>query len=142
MGKLFLLVSICFLASCSITQKISPVNLDGVGNSEICIIENPKVTMDSFLVELQTSLINEGFGTRIINKDASVGDCKLTCTYTANWGWDLLMYLKYAEINIYDQGALSGNAVYDARSGSGNMGKFISAKSKINELVSGLFLKK
>ena len=52
------------------------------------------------------------------------------------------MYLKYAEINIYDQGALSGNAVYDARSGSGNMGKFISAKSKINELVSGIFLKK
>ena len=63
----------------------------------------------------------------------------MTSTYTANWGWDLAMYMKYAEIKVYRGVALVGLAVYDATRGGGRPDKFINAENKIRELVDELF---
>ncbi len=46
--------------------------------------------------------------------------------------------MSYAEINVFHNGVLDGKAVYDSRSGGGNMSKFIDAEEKIQELVEEL----
>ena len=50
--------------------------------------------------------------------------------------------MAYAELNIYEEGQLAGNAIYDSRSGSANMNKFIDADKKIIELVDDMFSEK
>lgn len=48
-------------------------------------------------------------------------------------------YMAYAEIKVNDNGKPIGEAIYDSTNGSGNLGKFISAETKIKELVDQLF---
>jgi hypothetical protein len=70
---------------------------------------------------------------------ASIIDCPITSTYTANWRWDLAIYMAYADIKIYNGGKVIGEANYDATRAGLNGGKFIDADKKINELVDQLF---
>jgi len=48
----------------------------------------------------------------------------------------------YAEIKVFYQGKLDGEAIYDARMGGANMNKFIDAEPKIRELVEQLIQQK
>jgi len=48
--------------------------------------------------------------------------------------------MKYAEIKVYRNAALAGEAIYDATWGGGRLDKFINAEKKIRELVEALFL--
>jgi hypothetical protein len=68
-----------------------------------------------------------------------VNTCPVTSTYTANWRWDLAMYMAYANIKVYSNGEQSGEAVYDALRGGANMSKFVQGETKIAELVNQLF---
>jgi hypothetical protein len=61
-------------------------------------------------------------------------------TYTARWGWDVALYMKYAEIKVYQSATLIGEAVYDATWGGGRLDKFINAENKIREVVEELFM--
>jgi hypothetical protein len=63
----------------------------------------------------------------------------MTSTYTANWRWDLALYMAFAEIIVYAEGTKVGSAVYDSLHGGANMNKFINAEAKIRELVDELF---
>lgn len=47
--------------------------------------------------------------------------------------------MAYAEIKVYQGGKTIGEAKYDSQRGGANMGKFIDADKKINELVNQLF---
>jgi hypothetical protein len=67
------------------------------------------------------------------------GTAAITSTYTAKWRWDLALYMAYAEIKVYGNGQLIGEATYDSQRGGGNMGKFIDADKKITELTNQLF---
>ncbi len=83
----------------------------------------------------------KGYQVRQLPASASLVQCPITSTstYTANWRWDLATYMALAEIKVYNQGKPVGEAKYDAMHGGGNMGKFIDADKKINELVNQLF---
>jgi hypothetical protein len=126
------------LTGCAITQNASPVTR--VERHEICVIENPAVRMDVF-PSYKRALSNKGFLVTSLAADAPLDRCPLTTTYTANWAWDLAVYLVYANFKVYSKGELSGEATYNAKMGGLNLGKFIKGDEKIAELVDQLFPK-
>lgn len=131
-------ISICIviLSGCSIKQEVKSVA--PLNNKEICIIENPPVR-EGFLATYNHTLTKKGYKVKLIPQDSSLDTCKVVSTYMGRWSWDLAIYLAYAEINVYKNGELIGNALYDSRSGSANMGKFIKGEEKIIELTNKLF---
>lgn len=135
--KLFALVALALaLGGCAIRQKVNPT--ERFEGKLICIVANPAVK-NGFLETYKSTLTQKGYEVRVLAPSASLIECPVTSTYSANWRWDLAMYMAYAEIKVYKQAKPSGEAVYDATRGGGNMGKFISAETKIAELVDKLF---
>lgn len=124
------------LSGCTITQKVNPVAF--TGSKDICIIENPAVRA-TFLQAYAEALQQRGYTTKTLAPSSPITACPVTSTYTANWRWDMAMYMAYAKIVVYHNGTKAGDAVYDATKGGGNMNKFIHAKDKIDELVAKLF---
>jgi hypothetical protein len=124
------------VSGCSITQTVNPVG--NLATSEVCIIENSQVR-EGFLPELKNVLQTKNAQVYVLGSDATTSSCPIVLTYIARWKWDLAMYMSYAEINVYRDGQVVGNALYDATSGGGRMDKFIDAEPKIRELVNQLF---
>jgi hypothetical protein len=102
------------------------------------VIENPAVRA-GFVEAYKRSLATKGYTVRQLPASAAITDCPTTSTYSANWRWDLAMYMAYAEIKVYSNGQPAGQAQYDSLRGGGNMNKFIDADRKIDELVNQLF---
>ncbi|MDB5957467.1 Sbal_3080 family lipoprotein [Ramlibacter sp.] len=130
------LCAVSVLAGCAIQQTIKPVGQ--VEGREICVIHNPAVRA-GFMEAYQRSLATKGYTVRQLPPSSAITDCPVTSTYTANWRWDLAMYMAYAEIKVYSKGRPIGEAKYDALRGGANMNKFIAADHKIDELVNQLF---
>lgn len=124
------------LSGCAIRQTVKPVAK--FDDKQICIIENTAVR-SGFLNAYKRVLTEKGYVVKQLPEDASLIDCPITSTYTANWRWDFAIYMSYAEIIVYNNAKPAGKASYDARRGSGNMNKFIDADKKISELVNQLF---
>ncbi|MCG9731663.1 Sbal_3080 family lipoprotein [Shewanella sp. Isolate13] len=140
MKKLFVALSVLLLTSaCSIKQRVDPVHVNN--NAEVCIQKNPDVR-DGFLQEMEKILAEKQIKYRIIEELDASQQCEWTATYTANWRWDLALYMVYAEIKVFHQGRLDGEAIYDARSGGANMNKFIDSEPKIRELIEKLIQQK
>jgi len=124
------------LGGCAIHQTVRPVERLEV--KQICIVHNGNVR-EGFFESYKKALEVKGYAVRNLPADASLIECPITSTYTANWRWDLAMYMAYAEIKVYNNGKPVGEAKYDSTRGGGNMGKFIDADKKITELVNQLF---
>ena len=131
------LCSIGVLGGCSIKQTVKPVVLTGQP-AEVCIIRNEKVR-EGFIQAYIEALKAKNIQVRTLDGGASFNECYLASTYNAHWGWDLALYMRYAEIKVYRAAALVGEAVYDATWGGGRLDKFIIAENKIRELVNELF---
>ena len=130
---LFLLM---VLPGCSITTSVKPVGEGKV--SDLCIRKSPRVLMEGFLPELEAQIRSHGVKIRTFDGDLSA-DCIHHLDYSANWGWDLAMYLTYAELKVYEKINLIGEAIYDARWGGGRLDKFGATNEKLKPLVDGLF---
>jgi hypothetical protein len=76
---------------------------------------------------------------KTLSDDATIDACPLTSTYTANYRWDFAWYLWYAEIKVYRNAALVGEAIYDVTWGGLRLDKFADIEDKIRELVNDLF---
>ena len=124
------------LTGCSIKQNITPVA--DLETKEVCIIQNPQVT-NNFLPAYKSALEAKNYSVIIKDSNDTITVCPVTSTYTANWRWDLALYLAYANIKVFKQGVLSGEAVYDSLSGGANMAKFIKGEEKIKELEHQLY---
>ena len=122
------------LTSC-ITNNVNKVDRQKIG--EICIRENSDVLMDGFLPNLIEEIERKGIRTRVY-QGAAPADCPYTMTYTANWSWDVAMYLSYARIDLYREGARIGEVTFDARLAGLDLSKFGSAESKIDPLIAEL----
>lgn len=136
-GSLYTVLIATVLAGCSIQQTVEPVS--HIKGKEICVVVNPSVSQAGFLTTYMRSLSAKGFSVRQLPPGSPITDCTTTSTYTANWRWDLAMYMAYADIKVYNNGQQVGHAVYDALGGGANMGKFIKGETKIAELVNQLF---
>ena len=132
----FALASI-FLAGCAINQTVKPV--DRFAGTQICIVVNPAVSQAGFLTTYVRVLSEKGYTVRQLSSGTAVTECPVTSTYTANWRWDLGLYMAFADIKVFSNGQQSGQAIYDAMSGGANMNKFIRGDAKITELVNQLF---
>ena len=128
--------AVSVLAGCAIQQTVTPVSR--IEGREICVVENPAVRA-GFLEAYRGALAAKGYSVRQLPPSAAVTACPVTSTYTANWRWDMALYMAYAEIKVYSDGRPAGEAKYDALHGGGNMNKFIRGDAKINELVNQLF---
>lgn len=124
------------VTGCSISTRVKPVEQASI--AKVCIQENPKVMMDGFLPELRSQIAGYGIETRTYT-GATPADCPYHLQYTANWQWDLAMYLTYAELKVFDHTDLIGEAVYDARQGGANMNKFGTTAEKLRTLTEPLF---
>lgn len=125
----------CALSACAIHQQVRPAAVADA--REVCLIDNPKVR-EGFKTSATRALTAQGYSVRELPAAASLQSCNVTITYTANWRWDLAMYMAYAELRVYLDGRPNGEAIYDSTRGGGNMGKFIDADKKITELVTQL----
>lgn len=121
------------VSGCSINQHIETTEIPQ--ETSLCIAENSTVRA-GFLAEVESVLADNNIEYRVI--DQSAESCEWTLRYTARWTWDLALYMSYAELKVYHNGILDGEAIYDARHGSGRLDKFIDAEPKIRELVEGL----
>ena len=121
---------------CAIKQRVKPV--ENFASKEVCILDNPDVRA-GFMAAYKRALEGKGFLVRQMPATASIIECPLTSTYTANWDWGMAIYMSYANIKVYSNGKVVGEAVYDAKHGRMNTAKFIDADKKIGELVNQLF---
>jgi hypothetical protein len=124
------------LPACAITQTVQPVA--DVGIESVCIVQNPAVR-PGFLETYLNVMARKGYRVTQLPPGASTGSCEVVSTYVGLWSWDLALYLSFAEITVYRQGKQAGQAQYDSRQGSANMGKFVKGEEKIGELVDKLF---
>lgn len=125
------------VSGCAITQNVKPIN--GLASNEVCIVVNPAVRHQGFLATYQQVLTEKGYSVRQLPAGTPLNACTVTSTYTANWRWDLALYMAYADIKVYNNGVQSGQATYDALRGGFNMSKFIKGENKVVELVNQLF---
>jgi hypothetical protein len=133
MYKLIMLIAMMLLFSgCSISQHVEQADISN--DAEVCIIENSKVR-EGFLFEFEKVLREKGIKYVVTDRGHANQNCQWTVTYVARWSWDLALYMSYAEIKVYKDGVLDGEAVYDSTRGGANMGKFIDSEPKIRELV-------
>jgi len=134
--KLLAIPAIVIVCACTIVQTVEPTDLSP--SAELCIIENTTVR-EGFLKEMEAVLGEMNIRYQVTDVTTAQTRCAWTMTYVANWSWDLALYLAYADIRVYKNGLLDGEAIYDASGGSGNPGKFIDAETKIRELLNQLF---
>jgi len=127
-------IAFLLLQGCSIHENV--VSVQGETIDEICVIDNPSVK-ESFRKAITEKIQDNNIKARVISEDSKeeVSSCQYTMEYTANWTWDLALYLVYTKIELFKGEDLIGEAVYDARRGGGRMDKFINAENKVEELI-------
>jgi hypothetical protein len=125
------------LCGCAINETVSPVAVPNI--TSLCIHRNVQVFMPDFVGELKSQLEGKGMKARIYDGDMPT-DCRYRIEYTANWQWDLAMYLSYANLRVFDnENRLLGEASYDARFGGGRLDKFGHTAEKLRPLLDRLF---
>ena len=135
--RLAALASVVVLAGCAgAQQQVNPVSTLSV--KKMCIVQNPRVSQAGFLDSLQLAIRSRGYEVQVVSPGAGPAACPQVAEYTANYQWDLALYLAYAEIKVYQNQKQVGSAVYDARRVLGPS-KFIKGDDKVNELVGQLF---
>lgn len=133
---LILITSVVMVSGCSITQSVDPVHETQISN--VCVQKNAKVMMGEFEPEVRRQIEAKGIRTSTYSGNRPY-NCRHSLEYTANWQWDLAMYLSFAELRVYEDSQLAGKAVYDARRGGGRMDKFGTTAAKIEPLIDELF---
>ena len=123
------------LTGCAIHQNAEPAS---VTSGEICIIDNPDVR-PGFLEVYRRELEAKGYKTRVVPATSTLFECPQISRYTANWSWDLALYMTFADISVYEDGKRVGHVVYDSTQGGLNLTKFVRGETKIVELVNQLF---
>lgn len=124
------------LTGCAINQTVRPV--ERFAGKQICIVVDTSVRA-GFLDTYLGVLARKGYAIRQLPPGSAVTECAITSTYMGRWSWDLALYLSFADIKVYNNGQLTGQATYDSTKGGANMGKFIKGETKIAELVDQLF---
>jgi hypothetical protein len=127
------------LSGCAISQNVVSVD-SNVTISKIYVLENENVHMEELINELVEQLEEMGFSSESYKGDRPEG-AKHYMTYTANWNWDLAMYLTYFRATLYEDGKMLGEVEYDAKMGGGNLGKFGRTAEKVRPLLEELLQK-
>ncbi|MDA0214870.1 MAG: Sbal_3080 family lipoprotein [Planctomycetota bacterium] len=134
--------NVLFLPACTITQEVHAVNADIVSAcaNKITLIRNDAVRFATFNNAVAESLERCGFIVETLPQGTNYNSLPLAMTYTANWSWDMDLYMSYARLEVFHLGKKIGDGVYDATHGGGRViSKFIKADKKVDELVYEMF---
>jgi hypothetical protein len=137
--KMILIASTCvlnlLLFGCTIRYTANPISIQKVDRKEICVIEDE--TDGRFLLSYKKALEEKGFSVKILSYESDAAACPLSSTYRSVWSWDLVTYMPNAQIFVYRNGILAGNALY-ASSGLA-LKKYERTDQKIAKMVDQLF---
>lgn len=125
-----------FASGCAISQEVEPVP-ERQAIEKVYVEHNPDVHME----ELNDSLVGmfEDMGIESeLYRGTRPADAEHHLEFTANWTWDIAMYLTYFDARLYEQEQLIGTAEYDARRGGGRPDKFGPTEEKIRPLMQEL----
>lgn len=125
-----------FLGGCAISKNVQAVQR-GVKIETIYVAHNDRVLMKDCTNEIVRQLIELGFDAKRYDGERPK-DAKVYLTYTANWNWDMAMYLTYFRGTLYEEGRVLGEAEYDAKMGGANFGKFGKTAEKLRPLLTQL----
>lgn len=140
MNRMILLViAVLLLAGCAISENVVPVDSDHL-IEKIYVRYSDDVHMEGLNDELVSQFRSLGFNAELYKGDTP-DRARHTFIFTANWTWDLAMYLTYFHGTLYEDGRMLGEAEYDARSGGANMGKFGSTANKIKPMLTEMMQK-
>lgn len=133
---LLCLLSLSLLSGCSIVKTVNPVE-PGIVIDKIYVEKNPNVHMEGLHPEVMLQLRALGFAVESY-ESVPPEDAIYTFVYTANWNWDMAMYLTYFQGTLMENSRVLGRAEYDSRRGGANMGKFGKTAEKIRPLLMDL----
>jgi hypothetical protein len=125
------------LASACTSTRVDRVQPDVLREMRrVCIERNPRVIVPDFLPVVQDGFRRHGIETAVYDPPLP-SDCQFVLNYTARQGWDLVNYLKYAELTLRDRGQTVGSAEY--RHGGGfASSKFANTYTKMSPVVDEL----
>ena len=137
--RVAVLIALLFaLTSCTITTAVSPVKDVNVGL--VCVKQNDAIYSKEFGQGVVNLLQEKGIKATLYYTNDVPTACSHRLEYTAEWKWDMAMFLYTAKLNVCSGNELIGEALYDARKGTGSMKKFGSTAEKISPLLDQLFL--
>ena len=136
MKSILIVFLIIFSSGCAISRHVAPVD-STTEITKVYVKHNEKVHMKEMNPELVWQFENLGFEAELYEGDTPQ-EATHTFIYTANWNWDLAMYLVYFRGTLYEEGRMLGEVEYDAKMGGGNMGKFGKSREKLMPLMSEL----
>lgn len=135
-----LLLSVAMLFSgCAISKNVQSVD-SSTQIEKIYVKDNPKVLMEGLLPEIVAQIEELGFASESYDGDRPA-NARHYITFTANWQWDMAMYLTYFRATLYEDGRILGEVEYDAKMGGANMNKFGKTAEKIRPLLTELLEK-
>ena len=115
---LLFLACIALFSGCAINQRVisAPV---GTTINTVFIENNPAVMMNGLVEEIQSQVNAMGYGAKIYTGERPK-EAIHYLQFTANWRWDMAMYLTYFRATLFEVGRILVTAVYDARCGGAN----------------------
>ena len=103
--------------------------------TEVCIIQNPKVTIGEAIPSLQSAFQRRGIKTTVV-RDAASCRSEYRLSYVMQRSWDATTYLGLAELTLYKNGAIVSTAKYKA--GSMTLTKWGKTAERIDRTVGKL----
>jgi len=134
-SKLLLIATFLITGCTSVTvQPIAPnANLQ-----QVCIINNPKVTVSDFISVLRDGFARHNIATSVVEESQSQS-CDVTLTYTALRSWDFKPYVSHAELRLWRDGKQIGSADYHLNGKGGlSLTKWGSTKEKMDPVIDEL----
>jgi hypothetical protein len=132
-GPLCAVFALSVFSGCTIAKQVRAVP-PGTQITKIYVENNPALHMDGLVPEVVAQIKKLGIDAESYS-GTKPETAKHHMTITANWRWDMAMYLFYFEATLFEDHRLLGTAEYDARLGGANMGKFGSTADKIRPLL-------
>lgn len=131
-----LLILGAILSGCTIAKTATPIP-PGTAVGTIYVQRNTNVHMEGLHDEIIEQLQGLGFDAKT-TEGPRPAEAVHMLTYTANWRWDMAMYLVYFQATMLENSRILGQVEYDATRGGGRMDKFGKTAEKIRPLLQEL----
>ncbi|MFY8274180.1 Sbal_3080 family lipoprotein [Pseudoalteromonas sp. SSDWG2] len=143
-------LTLALLGGCAAKQEVTQYT-NRTAPETVCIAKHSSVK-EGFLTAMQEGFQKHDIDTRVIDATYEVKhhsfqpkvdqgatqDCTALAFYTANWHWDLALYMAYANIWVTDTEQKDTLAQASYVTGGG-LDKFIDARKKVLELIDQMF---
>jgi hypothetical protein len=124
------------LASACTVVHVSPLDPRDRPTKPVCIERNAKVVVEGFLPAVEEGFRRHGIQTVVYDPPVP-SKCQYVLTYTARQSWDIVRFMRYAELRLRDGEKTIGTATYRHRGGFG-LNKWASTESKMQRLIDQL----